>query len=343
VIMSRVLTQIPSRLQVQIQSFVRQARSQGIEKDFINLLQGKQVPQPSVKKLDNLINKILSSSVQHQPRQGAWSEFKFDSLTNQNIVEFEIPRETREHLKQQAITEAQSEKGSNAQQRAREIYKNNFNNLRNSLVERVAQVSTQPTIPPVKVPHIPDRDLDEIDERIAHATQAEKLEIQNEGLNDPLIDNGLKELIRQVQRERAKRASQETPLPKYDYEKMTIPENQEAVQNFKRFNSLITKFFSLGYSPEDVKLLDNPIYRIIRAQYDKMELYKQNNFHLIQQHLMNVHESNVRTETDFKNIWEITAEDFYKRYPELEEEYLDRVKRSDYASYFFSQDKEEHH
>jgi hypothetical protein len=337
--MSRVLTHIPSRLQLQIQSFVRQARAAGVEKDFVSLLQGNQVPAPTVKKLDNLIKKVLSaSSAQTTTKHdGAWSEFKFDSLTNQNIVEFEIPRETRQQLKEQALKEAQ-----NDNRRAKEIYRNKFNSLRESLVARVAQVSTQPTIPPIKVERVPDKDLDEIDERLRRASAAEKLEIQSEGLENPLIDNGTKDLIRAVHRERSKRV--DVALPKYDYEKMTIPENQEAVQKFKQFNTLNTKFFSLATSPEQVPLEQNPLYRVIRGRFDKIALYKQQNFHSIQQRLLNIHESNVRYEEEFKNLWEETTEDYYVRFPELYEEYQERVKRSDYAAYILPpQDKEQQH
>jgi hypothetical protein len=341
--MSRVLTHIPSRLQLQIQSFVRQSRQAGIEKDFIDLLQGKNVDKVSVKKLDNLIKKVLStssSSLPTQNREGSWSEFKFDNLTNQNIVEFEITRETREQLKKEAIQEAQKENSGDVQRKAREIYQNKFNSLRNSLITQVAQISTQPTIPPIKVEHVPNKALDEADERIKKASAAEKLEIQNEGLENPFIDDGTKELIRIVQKERAKRV--DVPLPKFDYEKMTIPENQEAVQKFKKLNSLAGKFFSLGYSPQAPSLEDNPLYRVIRGRYDKIALYKQQNFNTIQQRLLNIHESNVKFNEEFKNQWDTTPEDYYERYPELEEEYVERSKRSDYASYLLTDKPQDH-
>jgi hypothetical protein len=323
-------------LQVQIQSFVRQARQSGIEKDFVNLLHGKKVDQVAVKKLDNLINKILTSSIlQSQKPDGPWSEFKYDNLTNQNIVEYEIPRETREQLKQQALQEAQ-----NDQKKARDIYCNKFNSLRDSLISQVAQISTQPTIPPIKVPHVPNKDLDEIDERMKKASDAERLDIENEGLVNPFLDNGTKELIRTVQKERAKQVN--VPLIKYDYQKMTIPENQEAVENFKRLNTLAGKFFSLGYNPEATSLEDNPLYRVIRGRYNKIALYKQENFHAVQQRLLNIHESNVKFNEEFKNLWDVTEDEYFERFPELAEEYKERVKRSDYASYFLTDKPQEH-
>jgi len=136
-----------SRIRNQVFDFVKNARSSGLESDWIQLINGKPVAPERIEQLDQLVQNVLSNKTEIHARDSKLPHANLvrHHVTNQNIVEYEIPKPFREKIKKEAI-----KSHPNDVEKAKAVYRQHMDALRRNLIREYAVNTTQPTIPPIK-------------------------------------------------------------------------------------------------------------------------------------------------------------------------------------------------
>jgi len=136
-----------SRIRNQVFDFIKSARSSGIESDWIKMINGKPVAPERVEQLDQLIQNVLSNKTQVHIRDSKLPHANLirHHVTNQNIIEYEIPKPFREKIKKEALKES-----PNDIEKAKAVYHQRMSAVRRDLLREHAVKTTQSTIPPIK-------------------------------------------------------------------------------------------------------------------------------------------------------------------------------------------------
>eukprot|EP01101_Sappina_pedata_P006665 TRINITY_DN3380_c0_g1_i1.p2 TRINITY_DN3380_c0_g1~~TRINITY_DN3380_c0_g1_i1.p2 ORF type:complete len:504 (-),score=295.62 TRINITY_DN3380_c0_g1_i1:159-1670(-) len=140
-------TQLFTRLQSQVNLFVRIARRTGLESDWLSLLNGKPVPQQSLARLDSLLKHLIVSSPVKPTTFSTecFAETSVDPITKQNIFRFEIPTKVRLAAKENAIAQSPKDEA-----KAKQIYKSSIQAIKADLIKNFASKQVEKRNPPLR-------------------------------------------------------------------------------------------------------------------------------------------------------------------------------------------------
>jgi hypothetical protein len=136
-----------TRLQSQVNLFVRIARRTGLESDWIALLNGKSVSPQSLSRLDSLLKHLIVSSPIRPTTfsNECHAETIVDPITKQNIFRFEIPKKVRLAAKEEAL-----QKASKDEAKAKQIYKQTIEDIKTDLIKNYASKQVAKRNPPLR-------------------------------------------------------------------------------------------------------------------------------------------------------------------------------------------------
>jgi len=131
-------------IRTQVYDFITRARSSGLESEWINLINDKQVNQEKLAQLDSLVLNVLRTSPKEISLTRPSISINHHPFTNNAVIEYEIPKEVRESLKQEALKTVSNE------DKAKELYRSNLRSLREQLLRQYAVNNPQNVLPPLK-------------------------------------------------------------------------------------------------------------------------------------------------------------------------------------------------
>lgn len=183
------------RVQAQVSQFISGLKSSGIENEWISLLKGSQVEPAKMKQIDNLIQESLTKIKKvptHSENGRPWAIAYKDSFTNQNLLKFEIPATFRMELKAEAL-----KKFNGQEEKAKSYYKEQLQAERERLIRDNAQIQSEGTIAPLKLPRNPSSDYyNKLRQTLSFKSKEDEKAHYDKMLADPNVQQWQRDLIK---------------------------------------------------------------------------------------------------------------------------------------------------
>jgi len=303
-----------TRLHAQVYSFVNAARSSGLEHDWIKLITGKPVGQDQLFHIDKLLsNALRERNTPSRDPSRSFAQLTVDAFTNQHILRYEIPKAVRLDLQKQALEQTKDEA------KAKQIYREMFNQHRAQLLRPYALRQPEITIPPLKV-EITDLVLPEGQE-LSDDLPPEEITLFNDMHNflETFENSDLETILKEhISPWKLKDPKDITSTP--NWQAATNPISKPFIDELQPFVGALRKSYFPIDEPKKVTIDDVPVIKLMQATIQKLYNQKVRQQKQIEFQVASLQRMMQETEQEIYHIREYSDKEEYDRFPEYKEE-----------------------
>jgi len=308
-----------TRLHSQVYSFVNAARSSGLEHDWIKLITGKPVGQDQLFHIDKLLsNALRERNTPSRDPSRSFAQLTVDAFTNQHILRYEIPKAVRLDLQKQALEQTKDEA------KAKQIYRDLFNQHRAQLLRPYALSQPEITIPPLKVEitnEITDLVPPEESKELLDNLPPEEISLFNDmnKLLESFANSDLETILKEhVSPLKFRDPKDITSTP--NWQAATNPISKPFIDELQPFVGALRKSYFPIDEPKKVTIDDVPVIKLMQATIQKLYNQKVRQQKQIEFQVASLQRMMQETEQEIYHIREYSDKEEYDRFPEYKEE-----------------------